>query len=128
LIADLSHIVEDSTARLNQMSHQEIAKTFLGMGAITRRFLTAVNYRGNPSLPLFPQYPQSSSNSTSTGPSHTAPTSSPRPPYQAAFYPAHPPAHPPLRMSPLGGLLSEVLHQEGQDRHHEDPHLHQHQY
>jgi hypothetical protein len=62
-----------------------------------------VNYRSNPVLPLFPQYPQSSSSSASTGRSHVAPSSSSRPPYQAAFYPAHPLAHPPLRMSPLGG-------------------------
>jgi hypothetical protein len=55
VIADLSHIVEDSTVRLNQMSHQEIVETFLRMGAITRRFLVAVNYRGNPALPLFPR-------------------------------------------------------------------------
>jgi hypothetical protein len=40
------------------MSHQEIAETFLRMGAITRRFLAAVNYPGNPALPLFPQYPR----------------------------------------------------------------------
>jgi hypothetical protein len=39
------------------MSHQEISETFLRMGAITRRFLAAVNYRGNPALPLFPWYP-----------------------------------------------------------------------
>jgi hypothetical protein len=103
VIADLSHIIEDSTARLDQMSHQEIAETFLRMGAITRRFLAAVNYRGNPALPLFPRYPQSSSSSASTGRSHAAPSSSSRPSYQAAFYPARPPAHPPLRMSPLGG-------------------------
>jgi hypothetical protein len=50
------------------------------------------------------------------------------PPYQEAFYLARPPSLPPLRMSPLGGLFSEVLHQEGQDRHHKDPHQHQHQY
>jgi hypothetical protein len=104
------------------------------MGAITTRFLVVVNYRDNPALPLFPWYPQSSYSSASTGRSHTAPSSSSRPPYQSAFYPARPPAHPPLRMSQLGGLLSEVLHlqvhqhQEGQDRHHEDPHLDQHQY
>jgi hypothetical protein len=53
VIADLSHIVEDSTARLNQMSHQEIAETFLRMDAITRRFLAAVNYHDNPALPHF---------------------------------------------------------------------------
>jgi hypothetical protein len=128
VIADLSRTVEDSTARLDQMSHQEISETFLWMGAITRRFLAAVNYRGNPALPLFPRYPQSSSSFASTGRSHVAPSSSSRPPFQAAFYPARPPAHP--RMSPLGGLLSKVLrlhvhpHQEGQDRQHEDPHLH----
>jgi hypothetical protein len=57
VIADLSCIVEDSTARLNQMSHQEIVETFLRMGAITRRFLAPVNYGGNPALPLFPRYP-----------------------------------------------------------------------
>jgi hypothetical protein len=28
------------------MSHHEISETFLRMGAITRRFLAAVNYRG----------------------------------------------------------------------------------
>jgi hypothetical protein len=50
VIADLSRIVEDSTARLDQMSHQEILETFLTMGAITRRFITVVNYRGNPTL------------------------------------------------------------------------------
>jgi hypothetical protein len=85
------------------MSHQEIAETFLRMGAITRRFLAAVNYRGNTALPLFSQYPQSSSSSASTGRSHAAPSSLLRPPYQAAFYLARPPAHPPLRMSLLGG-------------------------
>jgi hypothetical protein len=63
VIADLSHIVDDSTARLHQMSHQEITETFLRMGAITRRFLAALNYRGNPTLPLFPRYSQSSSTS-----------------------------------------------------------------
>jgi hypothetical protein len=103
VIADLSCIVEDSTARLDQMSHQEIAETFLMMGAITRRFLAAVNYRGNPTLPLFPRYPQSSSTSASTSRSHAALSSSSRPPFQAAFYPARPPAHPPFRMSSLGG-------------------------
>jgi hypothetical protein len=102
VIADLSHIVEDSTAGLNQMSHQEITEMFPRMGAITRRFLATVNYRSNLALPLFPQYPQSSSNSASTDHSHAAPSSSSRPPYQVAFYPARPPAHPPLRMSPLG--------------------------
>jgi hypothetical protein len=35
VIADLSSVVEDSTARLDQMSHQEIAETFVRMGAIT---------------------------------------------------------------------------------------------
>jgi hypothetical protein len=85
------------------MSHQEIAETFLGMGAITRRFLVAVNYRGNPTLPLFPRYPQSSSSSASTGRSHVTPSSSSQPPYQVAFYPTRPLAHPPLRMSPLWG-------------------------
>jgi hypothetical protein len=74
-IADLSHIVEDSTTRLDQMSHQEIAETFLRMGAITRRFLAAVNYRGNPTLPLFPRYLQSSSSSASTGRPHATPSS-----------------------------------------------------
>jgi hypothetical protein len=103
VVEDLSRIVEDSMARLDQMSHQEISDTFLRMGAITRRFLAAVNYRGNPALPLFPQYPQSSSSSASTGRSHAAPSSSSRPPFQAAFYPAHPLAHPPFRMFPLGG-------------------------
>jgi hypothetical protein len=76
IISDLSRIVEDSTARLDQMSHQEISETFLGMGVITRRFLAVVNYRGNPALPLFPRYPQSSSSSVSTGRSHAAPSSS----------------------------------------------------
>jgi hypothetical protein len=85
------------------MSHQEIAETFHKMGAITMRFLAAVNYHANPALPLFPRYPQSSSSSTSTGRSHAAPSSSSQPPYQAAFYPARPLAHPPLKMSPLGG-------------------------
>jgi hypothetical protein len=75
MIVDLSHIVEDSTARLDKMSHQEIAETFLRMGAITRRFLTVMNYCGNPTLPLFPRNPQSSSS---------------RPPYQTAFYTARP--------------------------------------
>jgi hypothetical protein len=129
VIADLSHITEESKVRLNLMSHQKIEETFHRMGAITTRFLTAVNYRGNPALPLFPWYPQSSSSSVSTGRSHTAPSSSSCPPYQAAFYPARLPAHPPLRMSSLGGLLSEVLHlhmqqhQEGQDWHYEHLHL-----
>jgi hypothetical protein len=109
MIADLSGIVEDSTARLDQMSYQEISETFLKMGAITRRFLAAVNYRGNPALPMFPWYPQSFSSSASTGCSHAPPSSSSQPPFQVAFYPARPPAHPPFRMSPLGGLLSEVL-------------------
>jgi hypothetical protein len=63
MIADLSRIVEDLTARLDQMSHQEISETFLRMGAITRRFLAVVNYRGNSSLSLFPRYPQLSSSS-----------------------------------------------------------------
>jgi hypothetical protein len=129
MIADLSRIVEDSTARLDQMSHQEILETFLRMSAITRRFLAVVNYHGNPTLPLFPRYLLSSSSSASTGRSHAAPSSSSRPP----LYPMRPPAHPPFKMSPLGGggLLSEVLrlhmhpHQEGHGRHHEDPHLHQ---
>jgi hypothetical protein len=57
VIADLSRIVEDSTARLNQMSHQEISDYVPRMCAITRRFLPAVNYRDNPTLPLFPRYP-----------------------------------------------------------------------
>jgi hypothetical protein len=107
VVEDLSRIVEDSMARLDQMSHQEISDTFLRMGAITRRFLAAVNYRGNPALPLFPQYPQSSSSSASTGRSHAAPSSSSRPPFQAAFYPARPLAHPPFRMFPLGGASSQ---------------------
>jgi hypothetical protein len=100
----------------------------LRMGAVTRRFLAIVNYRGNSALPLFPRYPQSSSSSASTGRSQAAPSSSSWPPFQPS------PTHPPFRMSLLGGLLSEVLrlhvhpHQEGQDRHHEDPHLHQHQH
>jgi hypothetical protein len=134
MIADLSRIVEDSTARLDRMSHQEIAETFLRMGGITSLFLAAVNYNGNPALPLFPRYPQSSSTSASTSRSHATPSSSSRPPFQAAFYLTRPPVHPPFRMSPLGGLLSEILrlhvhpHQEGQDRHHEDPHLHQHRF
>jgi hypothetical protein len=112
------------------MSHQEISDTFLRMGAITRRFLAAVNYRGNPTLPLFPRYTQSSSSTTSTGRSDAAPSSSSRPPFQPAFYPTRRPTNHFFRMSPLGGLLSEVLrpHQEGKDRHHEDPHLHQHQF
>jgi hypothetical protein len=54
VIADLSHIIEDSTARLTQMSHQEIAEMFHRMGAITTRFLVAVNYRGNSTLPRYP--------------------------------------------------------------------------
>jgi hypothetical protein len=54
MIADLSHIIEDSTARLTQMSHQEIAEMFHRMGAITTRFLVAVNYRGNSTLPRYP--------------------------------------------------------------------------
>jgi hypothetical protein len=132
MIADLSRIVEDSTARLDQMSHQEISEMFLTMGAITRRFLVVVNYRGSSSLSLFPRYPQLSSSSASAGRSHAAPLSSLRPPFQPALYPTRPPAHPPFRISPLGGLLSEVSrlhvhphpHQEGHDRHHEDPHLH----
>jgi hypothetical protein len=134
VIADLLRIVEDSTARLDQMSHREISDTFLRVGGITRRFLAAVNYHGNSTLPLFPRYPQSSASTASTGRSHAAPSSSSRPPFQAAFYPARPPAHPPFRMSPLGGLLLEVMrlhvhpHQEGQDQHHEEPHLHQHRF
>jgi hypothetical protein len=116
VIADLSRIVDDSTARLDRMSHQEIADTFLRMGAITRRFLAAVNYRGNPDLPLFPRY----RTSASTSRSHTALCSSSQPPFPAAFYPARPPMHPPFRMSPLGGLLSEVLCLRVH------PHLHQH--
>jgi hypothetical protein len=78
------------------MPHQEIAETFLRMGAITRRFLAVANYRDNPALPLFPWYAQSSSTSTSTSRSHATSSSSSRPPFQAAFYPACPPAHPPL--------------------------------
>jgi hypothetical protein len=81
VIADLSRIVEDSTTRLDQMSYQEIAETYLRMGAITRRFLAAVNYRGNLALPLFPRYPKSSSTAASTGRSHVAPSSSSRPPF-----------------------------------------------
>jgi hypothetical protein len=81
VIADLSHIIEDSAARLTQISHQEIAKTFHRMGAITTRFLVAVNYHGNPNLPLFPRYPQWSSIFASTGHSHTALSSSSQPPY-----------------------------------------------
>jgi hypothetical protein len=107
VVADLSRIIEESKVRLNLISHQEIEETFHRMGAITTRFLSAVNYRVNPALPLFPRYPQSSSNSTSTGRSHTPPSSSSRPPYQAAFYPARPPTHPPWRMSPLGGAFSQ---------------------
>jgi hypothetical protein len=57
MIADLSRIIEDLTARLDQMSHHEISETFLRMGAITRRFLATVNYRGKLTLPLFPRYP-----------------------------------------------------------------------
>jgi hypothetical protein len=102
MIADLSHIVEDLMARLDQMSHQEIAETFLRMGAITRSFLAVVNYRDNPALPLFPRYPQSSSSSASTGHSHAVPSSSSQPLFQTALYPTRPP-HPPFRMSPLGG-------------------------
>jgi hypothetical protein len=94
------------------MSHQEIAETFLGS---LPRSTTAAT-------PLYHCF-HGTSSSASIGRSNAAPSSSSRPPYQAAFYPARPPAHPPLRMSP-----SEVLHQEDQDRHHEDPHLHQHQY
>jgi hypothetical protein len=99
MIADLSRIVEDSTARLDQMSHQEILETFLRMSAITRRFLAVVNYRGNPTLSLFPRYLLSSSSSASTGRSHAAPSSSSRPP----LYPMRPPVHPPFKMSLLGG-------------------------
>jgi hypothetical protein len=77
------------------MSYQEIEHTFDRMEAITTRFLTAVNYRSNPTLPLFPRYPQSSSSSVSIGRSHTTPSSLSRPPY-----PTRPPVHPPLRMSP----------------------------
>jgi hypothetical protein len=98
VIADLSRIVDDSTARLDRMS-QQIAEMFPRMGAITRRFLAAVNYRINPALPLFPRYPTSASTSRS----HAAPSSSSRPPFQIAFYLAPPPAYPPFRMSPLGG-------------------------
>jgi hypothetical protein len=94
MIADLSRIVDDSTAWLDQMSYQEIVET-----SITRRFLAMVNYRGNPALPLFPRY----ATSASTSRSHTASSSSSQPPFQAAFYPARPPAHPPFRMSPLWG-------------------------
>jgi hypothetical protein len=93
--------------RLNQMSHQKIEETFHRMRTITTRFLAAINYRGNPAIPLFPQYPQSSFSSASTGRSHAAPSSSSRPPYQVAFYPARPPTHPPLGMSPLGGAFSQ---------------------
>jgi hypothetical protein len=81
VVVDLSRIVEESKARLNLMSHQEIEETFHRMGAITTRFLVTVNYRGNPALPLFPRYPSFAS----TGRSHTAPSSSSRPPYQVAF-------------------------------------------
>jgi hypothetical protein len=81
----------------------KISDAFLRMGAITSRFLAAVNYHDNPTLPLFPRYPQSSSSTASTVRSHTASSSSSRPPFQAAFYPARPPAHPPFRMSPLAG-------------------------
>jgi hypothetical protein len=57
VIADLSHIVGESKARLNLMSHQEIEHTFDRIQAITTSFLAAVNYRGNPALLLFPRYP-----------------------------------------------------------------------
>jgi hypothetical protein len=72
-------------ARLDQLSHQEIVEMFLRMGAISRRFFAAVNYCGNPALPLFPRYPQSSSSSASTSCSHVALSSSSRPLYQAPF-------------------------------------------
>jgi hypothetical protein len=54
VIADPSHIVGESKAMLNLMSHQEIEHTFDRMEAITTRFLIAVNYRDNPTLPQFP--------------------------------------------------------------------------
>jgi hypothetical protein len=57
VIADLSGIIGESKARLNFLSNQEIEQTFDKMLAITTRFLVAVNYRGNPALPLFPRYP-----------------------------------------------------------------------
>jgi hypothetical protein len=65
------------------MSHQGIEETFHRTGAITTRFLAAVNYRGNPALPLFPWYPQTSSSSASTGCSYATLLSSSRPPYHA---------------------------------------------
>jgi hypothetical protein len=59
----------------------KISDAFLRMGAITSRFLAAVNYHDNPTLPLFPRYPQSSSSTASTVRSHTASSSSSRPPF-----------------------------------------------
>jgi hypothetical protein len=107
VIADLSHIVEDSTVRLDRMPHQKIVETFLEMCAISSRFLAAMNYRGNPALPLFSRYPQSPSTSASTSHSHTTPSSSSRPPFQTAFYSVRPLVHPPFRMSLLGGASSQ---------------------
>jgi hypothetical protein len=54
VIADISHILGESRARLHLMTHQDIEQTWDRMQGITTRFLAAVNYRGNPALPLFP--------------------------------------------------------------------------
>jgi hypothetical protein len=79
VIVDISHILRESRARLNLMSHLEIEHMWGRMQGITTRFLTAVNYRGNPTLLLFPRYPQSSSSSALTACSYQAPSSSSRP-------------------------------------------------
>jgi hypothetical protein len=107
VIADLSRNIGESKARLNLMSHWEIEQTWDRMQAITTRFLAAVNYHGNPALPLLPQYPQLSSSSTSTCRSYQAPSSLSRPAYPTTLYAssfvARPLVHPPWRLSPLGG-------------------------
>jgi hypothetical protein len=70
LIAGISHILGELRARLNLMTHQDIEQMWDRMQGITTRFLAAVNYRGISALSLFPQYPQSSSSSASTGRSY----------------------------------------------------------
>jgi hypothetical protein len=89
------------------MTHQDIEQMWDRMQGITTRFLAAVNYRGNSALSLFPQYPQSSSSSASTGRSYRSLLSSSRPPFPVTFYVslfvARPLVHPHWRMHPPRG-------------------------
>jgi hypothetical protein len=135
VIVNLSHIVEVSTARLNQMSHQEIEETFHRMGAIIQevpcrgqltRQTRSTTVSTVPPVVLqlrldwsFPRYTVVLVTATLPG----------------GFLPDAPSGASSLEdVSSRRASLSEVLHlpmhqhQEGQDRHHEDPHLDQHQY